>query len=135
MLKYKLIERGNPRDLAAPKKYYATPVVTGKKDIRSLSIDIADISSLSRGDINNVITNLVERIPKELLQGNSVSLGELGTLRMGFSSDGVDTEADFNTSKINGLKVIFTPGKLIKDEISKAQFSKASSDSLEPGER
>lgn len=97
---------------------------TGKKDIRSLSSDIADISSLSRGDVNNVLTNLVERIPKDLLQGNSVSLGELGTLRIGFSSEGVDAEADFNTAKINGLKVIFTPGKLIKEEIAKAKFSK-----------
>ncbi|MDX9881226.1 MAG: HU family DNA-binding protein [Prolixibacteraceae bacterium] len=124
MLKYKLVERGNPRDLTAAKKLYATPVPSGKKDIRSLSIDIADISSLSRGDINNVLTNLVERIPKELLQGNSVSLGEFGTLRIGFSSEGVATEAEFTTSKITDIKVIFTPGKLIKDELTKAQFSK-----------
>ena len=124
MLKYKLIERGNPRDLTAAKKWYATPVITGKKSIKSLSEDIADISSLSRGDINNALTNIVERIPKELLEGNSVSLGELGTFRISFSSEGVDSEADFNTSKIRGIKVIFNPGKLIKDEIEKAKFNK-----------
>ncbi len=125
MLKYKLIERGNPSDPAAPKKVYASPVVNGKKTIVSLSHDIADISSLSRGDINNVITNMVERIPKELLDGKSVSLGELGTLRISFSSEGVETADDFNTNKIKNLKVIFTPGKLIKEEIKKAQFSKS----------
>lgn len=124
MLKYKLIERGNPSDPTAPKKIYASPVKNGTKTINSLSSDIADISSLSRGDINNVITNLVERIPKELLEGQSVSLGELGTLRIGFSSEGVETEKDFHTNKIKNLKVIFTPGKLIKEEIKKAKFSK-----------
>jgi len=124
MLKYKLIERANPRDLTAPKKWYATPVLSGKKDIRSLSTDIADISSLSRGDVSNVLTNLVERIPKELLEGNSVSLGELGTLRIGFSSEGVAGEKDFKTAKIKDIKVIFTPGKLIKEEIQKAKFNK-----------
>lgn len=124
MLKYKLVERGNPSDKEAPKKIYARPVKTGTKTVSSLSSDIADISSLSRGDINNVITNLVERIPKDLLEGNSVSLGELGTLRVSFSSEGVETEADFHTSKIKGLKVIFTPGKLIKEELKKAKFGK-----------
>lgn len=124
MLKYKLVERGNPSDKTAAKKFYARPVKTGTKTVASLSTDIADISSLSRGDVNSVITNLVERIPKELLEGRSVSLGELGTLRIGFSSEGVDSEKDFHTSKIKGLKVIFTPGKLIKDELPKANFSK-----------
>ena len=124
MLKYKLIERGNPSNPTAPKKIYASPVKTGTKTISSLSSDIADISSLSRGDINNVITNLVERIPKELLEGQSVSLGELGTLRISFSSEGVASEEDFNTNKIKNLKVIFTPGKLIKEEIKKAKFNK-----------
>jgi predicted histone-like DNA-binding protein len=124
MLKYKLVERGKPGDLTGPKKIYASPVKTGTKTISSLSTDIADISSLSRGDINNVITNLVERIPKSLLEGNSVSLGELGTLRVSFSSEGVDEEKDFHTNKIRNLKVIFTPGKLIKEELQKAQFSK-----------
>ncbi|MCW0481553.1 HU family DNA-binding protein [Gaoshiqia sediminis] len=124
MLKYKLVERGNPSDPTAPKKIYASPVKNGTKTISSLSGDIADISSLSRGDINNVITNLVERIPKDLLDGRSVSLGELGTLRVSFSSEGVEDEKDFHTSKIKGLKVIFTPGKLIKEELKKAQFNK-----------
>ncbi|MGQ8335611.1 HU family DNA-binding protein [Sunxiuqinia sp. A32] len=124
MLTYKLVERGNPSDPTAPKKLYASPVKKGTKTISSLSTDIADISSLSRGDISNVITNLVERIPKDLLEGNSVSLGELGTLRIGFSSDGVEDEKDFHTNKIKNLKVIFTPGKLIKEEIKKAKFSK-----------
>ncbi|WP_423129662.1 HU family DNA-binding protein [Gaoshiqia sp. Z1-71] len=124
MLKYKLVERGNPSDPTAPKKIYASPVKNGTKTISSLSGDIADISSLSRGDINNVITNLVERIPKDLLDGKSVSLGELGTLRVSFSSEGVEDEKDFHTSKIKGLKVIFTPGKLIKDELKKAKFNK-----------
>ncbi len=100
------------------------PVPSGKKDIRSLSNDIADISSLSRGDVSNVLTNLVEQIPKELLEGNSVSLGELGTLRIGFSSEGVAEEKDFKTTKIKNIKVIFTPGRLIKEEIQKAKFNK-----------
>ncbi len=124
MLKYKLIERGNPGNPEAPKKYYATNVSKGKKGIAAISKDIADISSLSRGDISSTISNMVDQIPKYLLDGQSVSLGELGTLRMSFSSEGVENEADFNVNMIKKLKIIFTPGKLIKDEIKKAKFEK-----------
>ena len=124
MLKYKLVQRGNPADQTAPKKWYAIHVLSGKKNISALAKDIADISSLSRGDINNVLTNLVERIPGELLDGKSVSLGELGTLRISFGSDGADTEDNFNAAGIKNLKVIFTPGTLIKKELQEAKFVK-----------
>ena len=45
-------------------------------------------------------------------------------VKTGFSSEGVADEADFHTSKIKGLKVIFTPGKLIKEELKRAKFNK-----------
>lgn len=125
MLKYKLIEKQNPRNPNAPKKFYAANVKRGSKSISTISKDIQSKSSLTRGDIQSVLINLVDQIPKYLLDGQSVSLGELGSLRLSLSSEGVDKEDDFNTSKIKNIKVIFTPGKLIKDEISKAQFEKA----------
>ena len=124
MLKYKLIERGMPGDPNGPKKLYATNVKKGTKSIAAISKDVADISSLSRGDVQNVLLNLVDQIPKYLLDGQSVSLGEMGTLRISFSSDGVEKESDFNTHKIKNIKVIFSAGRLIKDGIEKAQFEK-----------
>lgn len=47
MLKYKLVEKSNPRDLTAPKKFYASHVLSGKKTLGNISRDIEDISSLS----------------------------------------------------------------------------------------
>lgn len=125
MIKYRLIERGNPRSPEDPKKIYATPQKTGTKSLEAISQDIADISSLSRGDISNVLTNLVEQIPKYLLDGQSVKLGELGTMRVSFSSEGVDSEDEFSTSKMKGLKIIFTPGVGMKDKLARARFEKA----------
>ena len=124
MLKYKLIERSNPRNLKAPRKLYASPLLKGKKTLPQISKDIADISSLSRGDVHNVLLNLVGQLPKYLLDGHSVSLGELGTFRISFSSEGVESRQDFNIQKIKGLKVVFTPSKSIKSELEKASFSR-----------
>ncbi|MBS2100452.1 HU family DNA-binding protein [Carboxylicivirga linearis] len=126
MLKYKLIERGNPRDPAAAKKVYASPVLSGKKGLKAISVDIVEKSSLTRGDVNNTLDNLVDQIPKYLLDGNSVSLGDLGTLRMSFSSERVDSATDFNASMIKNIKIIFTLGKDLKKKLADASFEKAS---------
>jgi predicted histone-like DNA-binding protein len=124
MLTYKLTERGLPNDPQAPKKLYASPVSKGRKSIQAISKDLADISSLSRGDVQNVLMNLVDQIPKYLLDGQSVSLGELGSMRLSFSSEGVENEGQFNTNMVKNMKIIFTPGTMLKDAMGKAAFEK-----------
>ena len=122
MLKYKLVERGKPGDDTAPKKLYATNVSKGKKTLPAIAKDVTDMSSLSRGDVQSVLSNLVDQIPKYLLDGNTVSLGELGSLRVTFSSEGVNNESEFNVRMIKNLRIRFTPGKLLKEAMEKAGF-------------
>ena len=123
-MKYKLIERANPQNREQT-KWYASPINDGKVSKTDLSKEIAGISSLSRGDVSNVIENVLEAIPKYLLMGKSVSLGEFGTLRLSFSSEGVDSADEFSTSKITGMKVIFTAGTELKRAIEATSFEKS----------
>ena len=113
-MKYKLVERGNPTDKTAEKKLYATPVYSGKVMKKQIADDLVLISSLSRGDISSVIENLLDAIPKYLLSGYSVQLGDLGTFRISFSSEGVDDPDSFNVGMIRGHKILFTPGPAFK---------------------
>lgn len=122
-MKYHLIERANPLNREA-KKWYASPVNDGKISKTELAKEITSISSLSRGDVSNVIESLLEAIPKYLVMGKSVSLGEFGTLRLSFSSDGVDTKEEFSTGKITGVKVVFTPGVELKRAIESVSFER-----------
>jgi methylmalonyl-CoA mutase cobalamin-binding subunit len=57
--------------------------------------------------------------------GKSVNLGEFGTLRISFSSEGVETPDDFNVSKISGVKVVFTPGVELKKALDDLKFEKS----------
>ena len=123
-MKYKLIQRSNPIDKAAPKKYFASPVHSGKIDKRQIADDLVLISSLSRGDISSVIENLLDSIPKYLLRGYSVQLGDLGTLRISFSSEGADDPDSFHVGMIRGKKILFTPGPAFKKILSELQFEK-----------
>jgi predicted histone-like DNA-binding protein len=122
-MKYKLIERANPQDRSKV-KWYANPVNDGKITQRDIAKEIVTTSSLSRGDVTNVIENLLDTMPKYLLMGKSVNLGEFGTLRLSFTSEGVDTADQFNTSLITGVKVVFTPGVELKKSLDEIKFEK-----------
>ncbi|WP_434574802.1 HU family DNA-binding protein [Riemerella anatipestifer] len=121
-MKYKLVQRGKPGDSEAPKKWYANPVKTGSVNQKSLSKEISGRSSLTAGDVSNVIQNLLDILPSKLVEGNSVQLGDFGTFRVSFSSEGVDTEKDFTTDKIKGVKVLFTPSSDFKRVLSEMRF-------------
>lgn len=124
MLNYKLVERGKPGDATVPKKLYATHVSKGRKNFNHIAVDITDMSSLTRGDIESVFKNIVDQVPKYLLDGQTVSLGELGSLRLTLSSEGALTEGEFNVGMIKNVRIIFTPGKMLKDAIAKATFQR-----------
>jgi predicted histone-like DNA-binding protein len=123
-MKYKLVERKNPQKPDERGKLYATPVNDGKVSQKEIAAEIVGLSSLSRGDINNVIDSLLDTVPKYLLMGKSVQLGELGTFRLSFSSEGVDTAVEFNVSKISGVKVVFTPSPDLKKAVEKIAFER-----------
>ena len=123
-MKYKLIQKGKPGDPDAPKKWYATPIKSGTTTQKNLAQQISGRSSLTSGDVNNVIQNLLELLPQELIKGNSVQLGDFGTFRLSFSSDGVDTEKDFTKDKIKGVKILFTPSNDFKKTLSDMKLEK-----------
>ena len=123
-MKYKLVERKNPQNPQAPGKLYAAPVSNGRVSQKDISADIVLLSSLARGDVGNVIDSLIDTVPKYLLMGKSVSLGDLGTFRLSFSSKGVDTAEAFNTNMISGVKVIFTPSVELREKIKQAKFDR-----------
>ncbi|MDR2026091.1 MAG: DNA-binding protein [Prevotellaceae bacterium] len=106
-MKYKLIWRENPRD-RSQKKLYATPVNDGTVTESDLKKEIVALSLLSKGDVSNVIECVIDVVPKYLLMGKSVKLGDIETLRMSLSSKGVDSREEFNAGMINGERIIFT---------------------------
>ena len=112
-MKIKLIERRKPGTKTGPGKFYASPVNVGKKTLRDIAHDIAGRSSLTRGDIENVLSNFMDCLPHYLRDGFSVQLGEFGTMRLTLSSEGAATEKAFKTEKIKP-RVTFTPGVELK---------------------
>lgn len=123
-MKYKLIQKRNPANPEAPQKWYATSKNQGKITIEKLSKDIAGRSSLTRGDVISVIENLLDEIPKHLINGNTVSLGDFCSLRLSISGKGSESPEKFTTANIQKTKVIFTPSPTMKKELSQIKYER-----------
>jgi predicted histone-like DNA-binding protein len=125
MLNYRLIKRQNPRDPAAPRRYYAVGVAQGVTDVRELVDRISDLSTVTSIDTLAVLEALLKVIPKELSNGRIVRLGDLGTFRLTLKSEGSDQSENFNNSFIKGTNLIFRAGKLFRNVLKNIDFAKA----------
>jgi len=124
-VKYKVIEKGQPGVAGGGvKKYYATSVFTGEKNLEQLTKSIEKISTVSGADIRAVLYAMVDVITEELSDSQIVRLGELGSLRLNVSSEGKDTSKDVSATAIRSTKLVFTPGKKLKEMQQTLKFEK-----------
>lgn len=124
-IKYNVIEKSNPRDPSAPKKFYASSFITGKADIDTLTKYIEQISTVSGADIRAVLYAIVDVVPNILRDGNSVTMGNLGAFRVSLSSTPSDTADEVGSKNIKGARIIFTPGKEFKSMLNNLTYKKA----------
>lgn len=122
-LLFNAVERINPQ--TKEKKWYASPKISGKRTLKEISEDLSDVSSLSSGDVKSVISNMVDQIPKWLIEGYSVRLDGFGTFRVSFSSSGVATKAEVTANNITDLRIIFDADDAIKERIQKTKVTPA----------
>jgi len=118
-LQFNVIEKVNP--LTREKKWYATPRLTGSRDLKNLSKDLSEVSSLSAGDVQNVIVNLIDQLPKWLMEGYSVKLDGFGSFRLSFSSEGEIVKDDVSADSIKDIYILFVPDVAIKERINKTK--------------
>ena len=119
-MKIRLVPKKNPQKREEV-KFYANPVNLGHKSLDDIARDIAGRSSLTRGDVSNVLYNFIDCLPHYLRDGFSIQLGEFGTLRISLSSKGAATAKDFNTGNIKP-RIIFTPGVALKKRLQGMSF-------------
>jgi predicted histone-like DNA-binding protein len=121
-MRYKLIVKSNPQNPEGLKKWYANAKKTGTMDIKEIAKIIAGRSSLTVGDVINVLSNFVDSLPMFLKLGMSIQLGDFGTLRLTISSEGVDNKDEFTVANIKGVRVVFTPSVELKNALKDIHF-------------
>ena len=124
-VKFNVIQRGNPGDPQAAKKFYPSIVATGKRSQRQVAVSAAKLSALEPADMAAAAENFLSIITDELSRGNIVDLGEFGSFWLRAETKGADTEQEVNAASIKAVRVRFTPGKAFKEMLEKIDFEKA----------
>jgi predicted histone-like DNA-binding protein len=129
---YRLFQRRNPQDVTAPHKWYGFVKSVAKYDLHRLATRISRESTISEADVYAVLTSFLGVVPMVLDEGFIVDLGEFGSFRTSIGTIGADAEADFTINNIIRRKIVFTPGKLLKNAIKNFTFRKQVNDTADP---
>jgi predicted histone-like DNA-binding protein len=125
-VKYNVVEKGNPGNPAAPKKWYASAKSAGEFTFRKLSKEIAEGSTtVSDTDVLAVMNDLTKILRRHLENGEIVRFGDFGSFQISISSEGSETAEKFHQSLIKSSKVVFRPGIDLKEMQNNLKFEKA----------
>ena len=113
---YKAVKRKiNPLVLDSPEKFYPQLVTLGRSvDLEFITEKIRDNSSLSGGEVKSVLTNFVEKMKEQLLEGKTVNILGLGVFYLAAKSKGVDKEEDMTDNDITSVRICFQANKSLK---------------------
>ena len=121
---YSVAPRINPRDKEAAPKYYGRVQANGDVNIREMSERIQQTCTVHKADVQAVLLALEDTITDALKGGEIVRLGDLGTLQIGISSKGAETEEDYDASLIKKARINFRPGSAIVGVLDNLTFAK-----------
>ena len=124
-VKFKVLPRKNPQDITAPEKFYAAAIADGDVDLDRLAELISYQCTVTETDCYAVLLSLEHNIIGELGQGRIVKLGRLGNFQVGISSTGSDTAADVSAATIIKSRILFRPGKKLRNMLNSVSFKKA----------
>ena len=121
---YSVSPRINPRDKEAAPKFYGHVQASGDIDLREMSERIQATCIVHKSDVFAVLVALEDVITEALKSGEIVRLGDLGSLQIGISSKGAETEEDYDTSLIKKARINFRPGTALVGVLSNLTYSK-----------
>ena len=121
IMKYIILQRANPQDRRKA-KWYATPLLERRVRQAELTSQLTESLGIRYGIVRKIIQVFLEAVVRHLLAGRSVCLRPLGTLRISFTSDGMEEPEHVTPDTIRDLKIVITPDKLLKEQLSNLHF-------------
>lgn len=118
MQKYKMVLKKNPLKKDAPAKWYAIPVSGEAQTTKVMTRAATENTTTAPIEMESAMELFGRYAIQQLQAGNSVRVGDLGTLRITFKSEGVENINDYNpNSMLKEARVIFTPSKTFREQV------------------
>ena len=124
MIDFSVYMMRNPLHPELPEKAYAKNQVSEIWPLEKFAKHIADHNGVySRGTVKGVLSDSCECLVEQLLNGNKVELGELGTFGISLSCEGAPSVKDFTVKNIKAVNILFAPGPDFENLINRAEFN------------
>ena len=112
-----------PADKNSEKKIYAISQYNEIVELKDLASHLASHGSpFSKGTIMGLLTDTMTCIRENLLLGNKIQLGDMGSFYVTLSCVGADSTEEFNTSLIKGVNVRWAPSDELSALLNEASF-------------
>ncbi len=118
----KKVQRVNPADKKAPKKWYAVQHTLGMMDESEVAAQVAEETTLNPAEALMAIRQLRKVVQRTLLNGQSVKLGNWGIFSVTLSTTGSDTKEELTAGNVKQVRINFKPGDELKAAMQKATF-------------
>lgn len=123
-INYSIAKMANPLDRESGEyKFYAKAQANGSVGINELAEEIAYATTLTDGDVLNVIRALVKRINMHIGNGQIVKLENLGSFQAQLRSEGAVSEELFKPTMIRKVTLQFRPGIGLKGQLNKENLT------------
>lgn len=120
----KTIQRINPRRPEDEGKYYIQVVQQEKTDLNSLCRKYHKGSLIVLANMKILLLHLEHWLIQELSEGHPVDLDELGSFSISLHSNGTTDAKKAKPKNIKSAKIIYRPGKKIKNMLKKLEYVK-----------
>ena len=114
-INYSITEMANPNDAEAASRFYAKMQASGTVDLDEMAEDISYSTSLTDGDVLNVLRALIKQMKKHLIAGKIVKMEKFGSFQFQICSRGAETEDAFTAANISKVNIQFRPGALVSE--------------------
>ena len=121
---YSIVPRYNPSNKEAPARYYAQAQARGDVSIREMSERIQKACTVTKADVYATLVAMEDVIIDALKDGEIVRLGDLGSLQIGLSGKGADSEEDYDVSLIRKARINFRPGTALAGILPSLTYTK-----------
>jgi predicted histone-like DNA-binding protein len=116
------IERRNPIDATAPKKWYPVLKTIKRIKTRDVALEMTDESTLNRKEAELALGLLEKVLIRNLLSSNSVQIGDWGTFYLTCKGTPSGSKEETTAHNIRDLNIRFFPGVSLKAAVKNATF-------------
>lgn len=124
MINYSVYMMANMMKPNEAPKAYARNQVNEVWTLEKFAKHIASHNGVySRGTVKGVLSDMCECLVEQLLNGNRIQLGELGTFGITISSTPAESLDKFTAKNIKAVNILFTPGVDFDNLLGRSEFN------------